>query len=117
MDGTDGGHRPAPAAGPLQLSTLARHFRLALGLVEDALRTAAQAGPVEHYREGAVPSARGYGSFGGVVEEMQTRLVAEMQHENDEVLSDDDPREIREVANRLALVGPSTRESMPRRAL
>ncbi len=48
---------------------------------------------------------------------MQTRLVAEMQHENDEVLSDDDPREIREVANRLALVGPSTRESMPRRAL
>ncbi len=61
--------------------------------------------------------ARGYGSFGGVVEEMQTRLVAEMQHENDEVLSDDDPREIREVANRLALVGPSTRESMPRRAL
>ncbi len=72
---------------------------------------------MEHYREGAVPSARGYGSFGGVVEEMQTRLVAEMQHENDEVLSDDDPREIREVANRLALVGPSTRESMPRRAL
>lgn len=60
-------------------------------------------------------SARGYRSFCGVVEEMAMRLVAEMQHENDEGLSDDDPREIREVANRLALVGTSTRESMPRR--
>ncbi|HIW30519.1 MAG TPA: MFS transporter [Candidatus Luteococcus avicola] len=103
--------------GFLQPSSLARHFRLPLGLVEDALRTAAQAGLVEQYPEGAVLSAKGYRTFRGVVDEMQMRLVAEMQHENEEVLSDDDLREIREVANRLALVGPSTRESMPRRAL
>ena len=103
--------------GFLQPSSLARHFRLPLGLVEVALRTAAQAGLVEQYPEGAVLSAKGYRTFRGVVDEMQMRLVAEMQHENEEVLSDDDLREIREVANRLALVGPSTRESTPRRAL
>ena len=111
-----GQHR---AQGFLNPSELARRFRLPLAVVQNALRMAAADGLVENHPEGVVLTARGFKSFREVVDQMQMRLVAEIQHENEDVLSDDELSEIREVANRLALVGPSEGRTTtaPRRAL
>lgn len=109
-----GQHR---AQGFMSPSNLARNLRIPLGLVDGAIATAARDGLVESHPEGAVLTAKGFKAFRAVVDRMQLRLVAEIQHESDEVLSDEDLREIHEVANHLALVGPTSAPEPPRRAL
>lgn len=106
-----GQHR---AGGFLPVQQLARGFRAPLGLIEPAVADAAKAGLVQQYPEGIVLTEKGFAEFRQVVGRAFNRLRAEIEHESDRPLSDEDLRELGRVARHITLAGTSS--FTPRRA-